>query len=101
VREWRSLAEAKNLSLRQVVIETSARTGFAGTPSQVADELTRWVRGGASDGFNITPYLVPSGLDDIVDKLVPELQERGSYPAAYEGSTLREHLGLRRPRIGE
>ncbi|MDQ1182845.1 LLM class flavin-dependent oxidoreductase [Rhodococcus sp. SORGH_AS_0301] len=101
VREWRSLAEAKNLSLRQVVIETSARTGFAGTPSQVADELTRWVRGGASDGFNITPYLVPSGLDDIVDKLVPELQERGSYPAAYGGSTLREHLGLRRPSIGE
>ncbi|MGW5268192.1 LLM class flavin-dependent oxidoreductase [Rhodococcus sp. NPDC003994] len=94
-REWRSLAEAKNLSLRQVVIETSARTGFAGTPSSVADELTRWVRSGASHGFNITPYLVPTGLDDIVDKLVPELQNRGAYRTAYEGTTLREHLNLR------
>ena len=94
-REWRSLAEAKNLSLRQVVIETSARTGFAGTPSSVADELTRWVRSGASHGFNITPYLVPTGLDEIVDKLVPELQDRGAYRTAYEGTTLREHLNLR------
>ena len=43
----------------------------------------------------ISPYLVPTGLDEIVDLLVPELQERGSYRTEYEGSTLREHLGLR------
>ena len=51
--------------------ETSQRTGFAGTPGQVADELTRWVRADATDGFNISPYLVPGGLDEIVDWLVP------------------------------
>jgi alkanesulfonate monooxygenase SsuD/methylene tetrahydromethanopterin reductase-like flavin-dependent oxidoreductase (luciferase family) len=94
-REWRALAEAQNLSLRQVAIATTQRSGFAGTPGQVADELTRWVRSGATDGFNISPYLVPTGLDEIVDLLVPELQERGSYRTEYEGSTLREHLGLR------
>ena len=46
------------------------------------------------DGFNITPWLIPSGLDDIVNHLVPELQERGVYPTEYSGDTLREHLGL-------
>lgn len=96
-REWRALAEAKNLSLRQVAIETTARSGFAGTPGQVADELTRWVREGATDGFNISPYIVPGGLDEIVDLLVPELQERGSYRTEYTSTTLRGHLGLREP----
>ncbi|MBL1075930.1 NtaA/DmoA family FMN-dependent monooxygenase [Nocardia sp. 2] len=96
--QWRELAAAKNLTLRGVALETSTRTGFAGTPGQVADELTRWVRHGASHGFNITPYLVPSGLDEIVDWLIPELQERGAYRTEYTGTTLREHLGLRPPR---
>ncbi|MFJ4652523.1 NtaA/DmoA family FMN-dependent monooxygenase [Nocardia sp. NPDC088792] len=96
-RQWRALAESKQLTLRQVAIETTARFGFAGTPGQVADELTRWVRHGASDGFNITPYLVPTGLDEIVAWLVPELQDRGSYRTEYAGRTLREHLGLRPP----
>lgn len=96
-RSWRELAEAKNLSLRQVAIAVTERSGFAGTPGQVADELTRWVRHGASDGFNISPYLVPTGLDEIVDWLIPELQERGSYRTAYTGTTLRDHLGLRPP----
>jgi alkanesulfonate monooxygenase SsuD/methylene tetrahydromethanopterin reductase-like flavin-dependent oxidoreductase (luciferase family) len=53
------------------------------------------VRHGAVDGFNISPYLVPHGLDDIVELLVPALQERGIYHIAYTGTTLREHLGLR------
>ena len=95
--QWRALAEAKNLSLREVVIETSERSGFVGTPGEVADELTRWVRAGASDGFNISPYIVPGGLDEIVDWLVPELQERGAYRTEYTSTTLRGHLGLREP----
>jgi hypothetical protein len=55
------------------------------------------VRHGAIDGFNVTPYLIPDGLDDIVDLLVPELQERGIYRTEYTGTTLRENLGLREP----
>ena len=96
-KEWRALADAKNLSLREVAIETSARSGFVGTPGQVADELARWVRAGATDGFNISPYIVPGGLDEIVDWLVPELQERGVYRTEYTSTTLRGHLGLREP----
>jgi len=96
-KEWRALAEAKNLSLRQIAIETSERSGFVGTPEQVADELARWVRAGATDGFNISPYIVPGGLDEIVDWLVPALQERGVYRTEYASTTLRGHLGLREP----
>jgi FMN-dependent oxidoreductase (nitrilotriacetate monooxygenase family) len=95
--QWRAVADAKNLSLREVVIETSARSGFVGTPGDVADELARWVRAGASDGFNISPYIVPGGLDEIVEWLVPELQERGVYRTEYSSTTLRGHLGLREP----
>ena len=51
----------------------------------------------ACDGFNIMfPYL-PGGLDDFVDRVVPELQRRGLFRREYEGTTLRENLGLPRP----
>ncbi|SDH64246.1 hypothetical protein [Pseudonocardia oroxyli] len=46
------------------------------------------------DGFNLLPYLVPQALTDVVERLVPELQERGVYRTEYEGTTLREHLEL-------
>jgi hypothetical protein len=42
------------------------------------------------------PY-VPEGLEDFVDKVVPELQRRGLFRREYEGKTLRENLGLPRP----
>ena len=40
---------------------------------------------------------MPEGLDDFVDKVVPELQRRGLFRREYEGTTLRENLGLPRP----
>jgi alkanesulfonate monooxygenase SsuD/methylene tetrahydromethanopterin reductase-like flavin-dependent oxidoreductase (luciferase family) len=70
------------------------RPPFVGTPSQIAGEWTHYVRTRAVDGFNLLPHLIPSSLTDIVDKLVPELQERGAYRSEYEGTTLREHLAL-------
>lgn len=51
----------------------------------------------ASDGSILIPYLTPGGLDEFVDKVVPLLQERGSFRTEYEGTTLRDHLGLRQP----
>lgn len=92
---WRERAEAENLSIRELVIRLNSGRGFVGSPSSVAATLQRYADAGVVDGFNITPWLVPSGLDDIVDRLVPELQERGIYPTGYEGDTLRENLGLR------
>ena len=42
------------------------------------------------------PYL-PAGLDDFVERVVPELQRRGIFRTEYEGPTLRDNLGLPRP----
>jgi FMN-dependent oxidoreductase (nitrilotriacetate monooxygenase family) len=92
---WRERAEGEGLSIRELVIRLNSGRGFVGSPSSVAATLQRYADAGVVDGFNITPWLVPSGLDDIVDRLVPELQERGIYPTGYEGTTLRENLGLR------
>ena len=57
-----------------------------------------WLNEEACDGFTVVlPYL-PQGLDDVADRLVPELQHRGLFRRDYEGTTLREHLGLPRPK---
>jgi hypothetical protein len=56
-----------------------------------------WFRAGAADGFNIMPPVLPTGLDDFIDHVVPELQRRGLFRTEYTGSTLREHYGLERP----
>jgi hypothetical protein len=59
--------------------------------------MEQWLVEEGSDGFNVMfPYL-PEGLDDFVDKVVPELQRRGIFRKEYEGPTLRDNLGLPRP----
>src|SRR5699024_7039716 len=95
-RAWREEAAEKGQSILEFArAKAGARRGtFTGSYDQVADRLVEFARLGAIDGLNITPWLIPSGLDDIVDELIPRLQERGVYPADYAGSTLREHLGL-------
>ncbi len=97
--QWRAEAKDKGLSIRQFVTSKTARidSTFTGSYTAVADQLAEYARVGAVDGFNISPWLIPTGLDDIVNHLVPELQERGVYPTEYRGSTLREHLGLETP----
>ncbi|MER8072504.1 NtaA/DmoA family FMN-dependent monooxygenase [Streptomyces sp. NPDC094034] len=95
--KWRALSEAKGLSIRQTVIETTARQSFIGTPESVAESLDTFVRTGAADGFILVPHLTPGGLDDFVDRVVPLLQERGVFRTEYEGTTLRSHLGLPAP----
>jgi hypothetical protein len=70
---------------------------MVGTPSMIADQMEEWLETGGCDGFNVMfPYL-PEGLDDVVERVVPELQRRGLFRKEYEGRTLREHLGLPRP----
>ncbi len=91
---WRARAEAENLSIRQLIIEVTSRQQFVGTPGQVAAEIDRYVQSDACDGFILVPHLTPHGLDEFVGKVVPLLQERGSFRTEYSGHTLREHLGL-------
>lgn len=93
-REYRELAESKKLSIRDLIIEVSARQSFIGTPETVAATINDFVQSDASDGFILVPHLTPGGLDEFADQVVPLLQERGVYRTEYEGTTLREHLGL-------
>ncbi|MEV6304661.1 LLM class flavin-dependent oxidoreductase [Actinoplanes sp. NPDC051861] len=92
--EWRAKAEAKNLSIRDLIIEVTGRQNFIGTPQRVAEQLSEYVQTEACDGFILVPHLTPAGLDDFVDRVVPLLQERGVFRTEYETTTLRGHLGL-------
>jgi FMN-dependent oxidoreductase (nitrilotriacetate monooxygenase family) len=91
---WRELAAAKGLSIRELMIEVTARQSFIGTPATVADTINRFVQDDAADGFVLVPHLTPGGLDHFVDTVVPLLWERGVYRDHYPGATLRENLGL-------
>ena len=94
VAQWRELAEAKHLSIRDLVIEVSARQTFIGTPSAVADQINERVQTDAADGFIVVPHITPAGFDDFAAKVVPELQDRGVFRTEYTEGTLRETLGL-------
>lgn len=96
VIEW---AARENLTIRQLAQRVGGYSGLEmiGTPQMIADQMEQWLVEAGSDGFNVMfPYL-PGGLDDFVDKVVPELQARGIFRREYEGRTLRENLGLPRP----
>lgn len=71
-----------------------------GTPEQIADGIQEWFEHGAADGFNVMPPILPTGLTDFVDQVVPILHRRGLFRTEYEGATLRENLGLDRPENG-
>jgi FMN-dependent oxidoreductase (nitrilotriacetate monooxygenase family) len=96
VAQWRELAAAKKLSIRDVIIEVTGRQTFIGSPATVAATIDDLVRSDATDGYIFAPHLTPGGLDEFADKVVPLLQERGVFRADYTGPTLRDHLGIGR-----
>jgi len=94
-----ALARRDNLTVRQLAQLAGGYGGlqFVGTPGLIADSMQDWLQTGAADGFNVMFHTVPAGLDEFVDLVVPELQRRGIFRREYEGVTLRDHLGLKRP----
>jgi alkanesulfonate monooxygenase len=94
-----ALARREGLTVRQLAQRLGGYGGAAiiGTPATIADTMGEWLETRACDGFNVMFPHVPAGLDDFVDRVVPELQRRGLFRTDYEGTTLREHLGLARP----
>lgn len=65
-----------------------------GPAALYADHIQEWFEAGAVDGFWISPDVYVDGVDAFVDEVVPILQQRGIYPSAYPGATLRENLGV-------
>ncbi len=92
------LAEEEKLTVRQIAQRYGGYSGlaFVGTAETIAEEMGKWLYEEACDGFTITLPFLPQGLDDVTQRLVPELQRRGLFRNDYEGTTLREHLGLPR-----
>ncbi|MBH5317414.1 LLM class flavin-dependent oxidoreductase [Paenibacillus sp. GSMTC-2017] len=93
-------ARRENFTIRQFLARSAGGHGhltFTGSVLQVADYIEKWFREGGADGFNLLPPIVPSGLTAFVDKVIPELQNRGLFRTEYEGTSLRENLGLARP----
>ncbi|MFB2583248.1 NtaA/DmoA family FMN-dependent monooxygenase [Herbiconiux sp. P15] len=91
--------DGRTVSVGTMLERISAGGGHftaVGTPSSIADELVTWFEGRAADGFNVNASTLPEGIEQFVDKVVPELQERGVFRTAYEGSTLRGHFSERR-----
>jgi FMN-dependent oxidoreductase (nitrilotriacetate monooxygenase family) len=94
------IIETEQPTLRQLLGRLAAGGGhctMVGTPEQIADKMEHWFHNQGADGFNLMPPSLPGSIDDFVDQVIPELQARGLFRKEYEGSTLREHLGLVRP----
>jgi alkanesulfonate monooxygenase len=95
-------ARRDNLTVRQVyerLLVSKGHRQLIGSVTDIADSLQDWFEAEAADGFNIMPAVMPGGLADFVDLIVPELQRRGLFRKAYQGSMLRDHLGLPRPAL--
>jgi alkanesulfonate monooxygenase SsuD/methylene tetrahydromethanopterin reductase-like flavin-dependent oxidoreductase (luciferase family) len=94
------MARKENLTMRQVAMRVAgarAKAVVRGSPQHVADYMEEWFRKEGCDGFNVMPPFLPGGLDDFVELVLPELRRRGLFRTEYEGGTLRENLGLKRP----
>jgi FMN-dependent oxidoreductase (nitrilotriacetate monooxygenase family) len=97
--QLRDRIRREQMTIRELYLAVCGGRAFKaiGTASDVADAMEEWFDAGAADGFNITPTMMPQGIDDFVELVVPELQRRGVFRTEYEGRTLRENLGLRKP----
>ncbi|AIT25613.1 hypothetical protein D554_0436 [Bordetella holmesii 30539] len=94
------LARRDGLSIRDLYLRIAGARGhqqIVGTPERVADQLQQWFEEEGADGFNIMSPWLPGGLDDFIELALPELRRRGLVRTHYQGRTLRDHLGLRRP----
>ncbi len=72
---------------------------LVGSPSEVADDLVEWQARTGIDGFNLTYAVAHETFADIVELVVPELQDRGLYRTAYETGTLRDKLFAQGPHL--
>ncbi|MFY2738005.1 LLM class flavin-dependent oxidoreductase [Pseudocitrobacter faecalis] len=93
----RQIADENNFTIRELYQWVATARGhftLVGSAEQVADTLQEWFENEAADGFNILPPWLPGGLDDFIELVLPILQQRGLFRTAYEGTTLRENLGL-------
>jgi FMN-dependent oxidoreductase (nitrilotriacetate monooxygenase family) len=96
-------AQREHMTVREVyekLVVSKGHRQLIGTATDVADDLQEWFEQEGADGFNVMPAQMPDGLNDFAELVIPELQRRGLFRTAYEGTTLREHLGVPNPTWG-
>lgn len=97
---WRQsvidLVISDNLTVRELLTRApSSHQHIVGTAATVADAMEERLEAGAADGFTMMVDMLPEGVDDIVNLLVPELQRRGLFHTEYDHRHLRDSLGLK------
>ena len=65
---------------------------LAGSAATVADAIGRWVEATGVDGLNLSYGIMPDDFASVVERLVPELQDRGVFRTEYDAGTLREKM---------
>jgi FMN-dependent oxidoreductase (nitrilotriacetate monooxygenase family) len=94
------IARSDGLTARQLHLRVTGARGhwtIHGTAASIVDQLEEWFDGHGADGFNVMPAHLPDHLDDFIAHVIPELRRRGRFRTEYEGTTLRENLGLHFP----
>ncbi|HWG03557.1 MAG TPA: LLM class flavin-dependent oxidoreductase [Beijerinckiaceae bacterium] len=99
-KAWIERARREKMTVGQILKAFSANfvhKPVTGSPATIADVMEEWFVKEGCDGFAVQAAYMPGGIFEFVDLVVPELQRRGLFHTEYEGATLRENLGLKRP----
>ncbi len=95
IQSTTKLAQTNNWTKRDLLAQHAIGGRYpqiVGAPTDVADELGRWINVGEIDGFNLTRIVTPETYEDFADLIVPELQNRGLYKTEYTEGTLRRKI---------
>ena len=65
---------------------------IVGSPVTVVDQMNDWLEISGLDGFNLAYTVMPECVEDFVDLVVPELQNRGLMKNRYKEGTFRNKL---------
>lgn len=103
VKKWQTAYPRVEKWTKRAIIDEIKVGGsgpvLIGTPQEVASEIQNWVDISDIDGFNFAYTVLPQSFEEIIDKLLPELEKLGlfwhDYPNASDSSkylTFREQL---------
>jgi FMN-dependent oxidoreductase (nitrilotriacetate monooxygenase family) len=97
-RSGRGIGAERPTTFRHLLVAHAvAAPLLVGSAVDIADHFETWFRAGAVDGFTVLSAFSGSGdgsFEAFLTLVVPELQRRGLFRTAYEGTTLRDHLDL-------
>lgn len=83
---------AQEMNLWELIVHLSRAVGhrvMVATPDKIAESMIEWFESRACDGYNFNAPSVPEGMNNMLELVVPELQERGYFRTDYVGDTFR------------